>query len=98
MAGEWQRLLMAGMADGARLSPEEWERIEATVRASVRVKDDFVTVPFPRLAAATDQQVVAATEAYKREAAVVDPRLAREVTVAAKGMALSDLCDALRSD
>jgi hypothetical protein len=64
----------------------------------VRVKDDFVRIPFPRVAAVSDRQIVAATEAYKREAAVVDARLAREVTVAAKGMALSDLCERLKTE
>src|SRR5207244_6728723 len=61
-------------------------------------RDDFVTIPFPRIAAATDRAVVAATEAYKREAAIVDPRLSCEVTCAFKATALSDLCDQLRSD
>ena len=32
----------------APLRREEWERIEAQVRRRVRVRDDFVTIPFPR--------------------------------------------------
>jgi hypothetical protein len=82
----------------APLPRDAWDRIEARVRATTRVSDDFVTIPFPRLAAASDRAVVAATEAYQREAAVIDARLAREVTVAAKATALSDLCDRLRAD
>jgi hypothetical protein len=71
--------------------------IEAQVRRQVRVRDDFVQVRFPRLAAVSPQQVAAAAESYKREAAVVDTRLDRAVTVAAKATALSDLCEQLRA-
>ena len=39
-----------------------------------------------------------AAESYKREAAIVDPRLSHEVTCAFKGTALSDLCEQLRAD
>jgi hypothetical protein len=80
------------------LSAGEWQALEDRVRQRVRVQDDFVTIPFPRIAAASDRAVVAATEAYQREAAIVDARLAREVTCAFKATALSDLCDRLRSD
>jgi putative zinc finger protein len=82
----------------ASLSSREWQALEERLRREVRVRDDFVTIPFPRLAAASDRAVVAATEAYQREAAVVDSRLAREVTCAFKATALSDLCDRLRVD
>ena len=37
-------------------------------------------------------------ESYKREAAIVDPRLSREVTCAFKATALSDLCEQLAAD
>src|SRR5262249_52879080 len=57
---------------------------------------DFVQIPFPRLASSSERQIVRAVESYKREATIVDPRLAREVTCAAKATALSDLCDQLR--
>jgi hypothetical protein len=82
----------------ATLGREEWARIEAQVRRRVRVRDDFVTIPFPRLASTAPRQIAAAAESYQREAAIVDTRLSREVTVAAKGMALSDLCERLRAD
>jgi hypothetical protein len=82
----------------ASLPPDEWARIEAQVRSRVRVKDDFVTVPFQRLAGAAPRLIANAAESYKRQAAVVDARLTREVTLACKGMAFSDLCDQLRHD
>jgi hypothetical protein len=66
------------------------------VRRTVQARDDFVMIPFPRLASTSDRLIAAAVEGYKREAAVVDARLAREVTVAQKATALSDLCDQLR--
>jgi hypothetical protein len=75
----------------------EWDRIEALLRRTVRVKDDFVRIPFPRIAATSGRPIAQAVESYKREAAVVDPRLSRQVTLQAKGTALSDLCDNLRA-
>jgi hypothetical protein len=81
----------------APLPRDEWEQIEARVRRSVRVKDDFVQIPFPRIASASSRQIVAAVEQYKREAAMVDPRLAREITLEFKGAALSDVCDQLHA-
>src|SRR5438045_3129269 len=80
------------------LPVEERDRIEARIRATVHVKDDFVRIPFPRLASTSDRQIAQAAESYKREAAIVDPRLSHEVTCAFKATALSDLCDGLRSD
>jgi hypothetical protein len=81
-----------------RLRPDEWEKIEARVRRDVRVRDDFVTIPFSRLASTSERQVAQAVESYKREAAIVDPRLSHEVNCAFKATALSDLCDQLRSE
>jgi hypothetical protein len=72
--------------------------IEDQVRRAVPVRDDFARVPFPRLASASDRQIAAAVESYRREAAVVDARLARDVTLQQKATALSDLCDGLRSE
>jgi hypothetical protein len=63
--------------------------------------DDFVTIPLPRLVAAgptAEQTAARAAAAYEREAAVVDARLARKVTLAVKATALSDLCAQLRAD
>jgi hypothetical protein len=78
--------------------PDEWEKIEARVRHTVRVQDDFVQVPFIRLASTSERQIAQAVESYKREAAIVDARLSHEVTCAFKATALSDLCDQLRSE
>jgi Putative zinc-finger len=77
---------------------DDWEQIEDQVRRAIRVRDDFVRVPFPRVASIADRQIAEAVESYKREAAIVDPRLSHEVTCAYKATALSDLCDQLRSD
>jgi Putative zinc-finger len=79
------------------LPGDEWD-IEVHLRRNVRVRDDFVQVPFPRLAAASDRQLPEAVESYKREAAIVDVRLSRAVTLQQKATALSDLCERLRAD
>src|SRR5262249_9045543 len=84
----------------ASLPRDQWEKIEARIRRTVQVRDDFVQIPFPRLVSASksDAPIAAAIESYKREAAIVDPRLSREVTCAFKAAALSDLCDRLRAE
>jgi hypothetical protein len=81
-----------------RRGPSDWAAIEAQLRLSVRVRDDFVTIPFPRVAAVGDRPLVAAVEQYRREAAVTDTRLTREVSVQAKATAFVDLCERLRRD
>jgi hypothetical protein len=68
------------------------------VRSAIRVRDDFVTIPFPRLASISNQQIAQAAESYKHEAAIIDPRLSHEVICAFKGTALSDVCDRLRAE
>jgi hypothetical protein len=88
----------ASLRRWAPLSRDEWARIEGQVRRHARMRDDFITIPFPRIAAASDRQIAAAAESYKREAAVVDPRLAHEVSCAAKAMALADFCSQLRAE
>jgi hypothetical protein len=77
---------------------DEWEKIEARVGHDVRVRDDFVQVPLPRIADVTGSEIPAAVATYKRETEIVDPRLSREVTCAFKATALSNLCERLRSD
>jgi hypothetical protein len=79
-------------------TPDEWAVLEQRVRRTMPVGDDFVQVPFPRLAAADERQIATALQNYRREAAVVDARLAREVTVRQKAIALSDLCERLRNE
>jgi hypothetical protein len=85
------------MQQWTSLPTDEWDRVEAQVRRSVRVQDDFVQIPFPRLAATSGRQVTAAVEGYKREAAVVDSRLFRKVTLQLKGVSLEELCAALQT-
>jgi hypothetical protein len=80
------------------LSRDRGEQIEAALRQTVRVRDDFVRIPFPQIASTSDREITAAVESYKREAAIVDPRLSREVTLQQKGTALSDVCEQLRAD
>jgi hypothetical protein len=82
----------------APVARDEWDRIEAKVRREVRVTDDFVQIPFPRIAGAAEGAIVAAVEQYKHEAAIVDPRLFHEVTLDQKAAALSDLCEQIRND
>jgi hypothetical protein len=72
--------------------------IQAPTRPRLRRGDDFVYIPPPRLVDASDSQIAAAVASQEREAAIVDGRLAREVTLAQKAIALSDLCDHLRSE
>src|SRR5262249_48016017 len=45
-----------------------------------------------------DQEAAAAAAAWRREVAVVDPRLFRKVSLALKATAISDLCERLRAD
>jgi hypothetical protein len=71
--------------------------LEARVRRDVRVKDDFVAIPFPQVAAKDRRVVAEAITAYRREAAVVDARLARQVSLQSKGISLEDLCAALQT-
>src|SRR5205823_1913542 len=42
-----------------------WEQIEAGIRRQTPVKDDFVTIPFPRLVSTSDRQIAAAAESYQ---------------------------------
>jgi hypothetical protein len=80
------------------MPPDAWEAVERRVRLAVPVRDDFVQVPFPQLASTADGQIAEAVGNYKREAAIVDPRLAREVTLQQKATALSDLCEKLSAE
>jgi hypothetical protein len=82
----------------ASLPADRWKLSAARAHHGVRVRDDFVQIPLPRLVDTSYRQVAAAVEAYKREAAIVDPRLSREITLASKATALADLCDHLRQE
>lgn len=63
----------------------------------IAFKDDFVELPFPRLASADENALKAAEAAYRQEANVVDSRLFRKVTLQEKGVALEEICARLRA-
>jgi hypothetical protein len=84
-----------------RIPPDELSRLEARLRRELRGGDDFISIPLPRLAAtgpAADREAAQAARAYRQEAAVVDVRLFRKVTLALKATALADLCERLRAE
>jgi hypothetical protein len=60
-------------------------------------KDDFVQVPFPRLALADPNSPAfrEAVKLYEKEAKVVDGRLVQKVTLQLKAASLEDLCAAV---
>jgi hypothetical protein len=60
--------------------------------------DDFVHVPSPRLVDSSGTQMAAALAQQRREAAVVDTRLVREVTLQARGLPLGELCAMLKAE
>jgi hypothetical protein len=89
------------LAAGSRAllpAAERTDSLEARVRRQTPVRDDFVSLPFPRLASTSDSQIAAAVAAYKREAAVVDARLTRVVGLQQKATALDELCDRLHTE
>jgi hypothetical protein len=59
---------------------------------------DFIQIPLPRVASTADASLAAALESHRREAETIDPRLTREVTLAFKATALTDLCAQLRQE
>ncbi len=67
------------------------QRIDDTLRKSGK-GDDFVSVPFPQIASTDRRALQAAAEEYRQQKEIVDTRLSRDVTVAEKAVALSDLC------
>jgi hypothetical protein len=87
-----------GEGGGPRATVGQRDRVGEIARRDVSIGDDFVWIPLPRVASTADRQAVDAVETYRREAAIVDPRLARAVTLEQKATALADLCDRLRSD
>lgn len=85
----------------ASLPPDDFARLEARIRASVRGGDDFVEVPFPRIAATGRGETRAVREAiarFKQEATIVDARLQHRVTLGLKRVSLSDLCEKLTTE
>lgn len=87
----------------AAIAPTEASRIESELRASIRGGDDFVDVPFPRIALADDARTsrtartifASALGTYRQEREIVDARLQRRVTLGLKRVSFADLCDEL---
>lgn len=75
-----------------RSDVETWDALAGWLRRSVRQRDDFIRIPFPRLVAAAPRQIAEAVESYKREAAVVDTRLFQHVTLQQKAVSFDDFC------
>jgi hypothetical protein len=75
-----------------RLKPDQIALMEARIKRSLKGGDDFVSVPFPRIASIDDKSAKAAIDAYQHEKEIVDARLQRKVHLASKGMAFTDLC------
>jgi predicted anti-sigma-YlaC factor YlaD len=73
-------------------------KMQARLEQSVKGGDDFVSVPPPSLASGDERAIRAATEAYRQERAIVDPRLVRKVTLAVKGTAFSEICRRLTQE
>jgi hypothetical protein len=59
------------------------------------MRDDFVRIPLPRLAAADPRAAAEAVKAYEKEAQTVDARLVQKVTLQSKATSLEDLCQEL---
>lgn len=80
------------------LPDPEVAQLEAQIRASVRGGDDFVEVPFPRIAATDRAAVVDAIRSYKQEAEIVDSRLQRKVTLGVKRVSFAAICEKLSKE
>jgi len=74
------------------LPPGESIALETSFQRLRKQGDDFISIPYPRLAGDSPRLIAEAIAAYKQEAAIIDTRLARKVTVEQKAMAFSDLC------
>lgn len=84
------------LAGWTHLYADDTAGLQQRVDRIVRTGDDFVSVPFPRVAALNNASVVAAAvAAYRQEKDVVDARLAQNVTLSEKASAFSDLCQHL---
>jgi hypothetical protein len=80
------------LASWSNYPPSAVAKAQAWIDRTVKSGDNFVQVPFPRLAGAGRGALRAAAREYQKEKEVVDARLVRTVTIGVKGMAFSDLC------
>jgi hypothetical protein len=81
----------------ARWSPidgREQALIESILKRLPPPADDFVRIPFPRIAAGPNREaaIAAASREYEQQAKVVDSRLFRNVTLQLKGASLEEFC------
>jgi anti-sigma factor RsiW len=76
----------------------ELQLLDVALQQQLKGGDDFVTVPLPSIAGQGADAVKAAVVAQQREAAVIDTRLVRRVSMQAKGISFFDLCERLRRE
>jgi hypothetical protein len=79
----------------ARWSPadrREEARLQAIRQPLPPPADDFARIPFPLIAGGGSAGIAAAAREYQKQAKVVDTRLFRKVTLAEKGVSLTDFC------
>ena len=76
----------------------EIRQLDVALQQQVAGGDNFVTVPLPPIAGQGDAAVKSAVVVQQQEAAIVDARLVRKVSVQAKGISFFDLCTRLRAE
>ncbi|HLK57121.1 MAG TPA: zf-HC2 domain-containing protein [Chthonomonadaceae bacterium] len=74
-------------------SPENAASLPDDTIAGLR--DDFIRVPFPKLAGTSAKALADARQDQQKEAAILDTRLFRKVTLQFKGASLEEVCAAL---
>jgi hypothetical protein len=82
----------ASMSRWAQLPADVAERIRRDTDKTIKTGDKFIDVPFPRVVNLNPAGLAAAKREYQREKEVIDPRLTRKVSLAAKGISFADLC------
>jgi Ca-activated chloride channel homolog len=78
---------ISGYEPPARPQTPEWEALESQVRQRARAKHGVTTLPFPRIGSASDRQVAAAAESYKRATASSPVRKMPKITGSASTFA-----------
>jgi hypothetical protein len=76
----------------------ELRTMDVALLQQVKGGDDFVTIPLPPIAGQGAGAVQSAIVMQQKEAAIVDARLVRKVSVQAKGISFFDLCARLRHE
>jgi hypothetical protein len=76
----------------------ELRQLDVALQQQVAGGDNFVTVPLPLIAGQGDAATKSAVVVQQREAAIIDARLVRKVSVQAKGISFFDLCERLRRE